>query len=108
MPRTDQQAVLDVLHNQYFDRHVAMHLSRERVEVYDPDRQPPAIVSVPPLLDPRHKCEDCQKMIEAGKPGSGRELLVMHHDMIRVLRYLLLHERRIRFGGEWERHHEPR
>jgi hypothetical protein len=107
MPRIDQEKVLVVLHNHYFDHHVAMHLSRERVDVYDPDRQPPGIVSVPPLLDPRHKCDDCTKMIEAGKPGSGRELLAMHHDMIRVLRYLLPHEESIRFGVEWERHHEP-
>lgn len=30
-------------------------------------------------------------MVEAGRPGSGRQLLEMHHEMIRVFRFLLEH-----------------
>jgi hypothetical protein len=105
MPRIDRQEVLEVLQNHYFDHHTAMHLSRERVDVYDPEGNPPGITKLPPLLDPSHKCEDCKDMIVEGNPGSGRELLVMHHDMIRVLRYLL-QEKGVRFGADWEHSHE--
>jgi hypothetical protein len=105
MPNIDRQEVLEVLRDPYFDHHVAMHLSRQRVDVYDPEGKPPGKTKVPPLLDPSHKCDDCKDMIVAGDSGSGRELLVMHHDMIRVFRYLL-HQKGIRFGAEWEQRHE--
>jgi len=102
MPKIEQEKVLTVLGDPYFGHHTDMHLSRERVKVYDPDRQPPGITEVPPLLDPSHKCDDCKDMIPAGQPGSGREFLVMHHDMIRVFRYLL-NQKGIRFGVKWDR-----
>jgi hypothetical protein len=103
MPKIEQEEVLDVLRNPYFAHHVAMHLSRERVDVYDPDLR--KVISVPPLLDPRYQCEGCKPMIPAGDPGSGREFLLMHHDMIRVFRFLL-DKRGIRFGAKWKHDHE--
>jgi hypothetical protein len=41
-------------------------------------------------------------MIEVGQPGSGRQLLEMHHEMLRVFRFLLEHHNPpMRFLAEW-------
>jgi hypothetical protein len=41
-------------------------------------------------------------MIEAGQPGSGKQLLEMHHEMLRVFRFLLEHHNPpMKFLAEW-------
>lgn len=99
MPKINDQNVIAVLKNHYFDHHTAMHLARERVEVFDPETQ--RMVEVPPIANSDHHCTDCPDMIEAGNPGSGRQFLEMHHDMLRVFRYLLQKEG-LDLGVEWE------
>jgi hypothetical protein len=75
---------LDVLGNTYFDHHAAMHLSRERLT--RPEGKPL------PLFLPEAVAEHSMAhMIEAGKEGSGIQFLQMHHEMVRVFRFLLKH-----------------
>jgi hypothetical protein len=81
MPRIANPEVLKILEHPYFDHHVSMHLGRERLIV--PGRDPE------PLFLPDASCKDCAHMTEVGKPGSGKEFLQMHHEMIRVFRFLL-------------------
>jgi hypothetical protein len=42
------------------------------------------------IPNPKDVCPCCKEMKEAGTPRSGREFLDMHHEMIRVFKYLLL------------------
>src|SRR5581483_446637 len=95
MPKIKDPAVLELLKNEYFDHHMAMHLARERLTLADGTKLM--------LLLPECACDDCkdmEKMKEAGMPGSGSEFLVMHHEMLRVFRDFLEH-RRISFLPEW-------
>jgi hypothetical protein len=117
MPKIANPDVIEILKNPYFAQHAAMHLSRGRVTL--PGKKLALIL--PPCV-----CGDCSKdgktakpgamagmsgamahdgfgsMIEAGEDGSGRQLLEMHHEMIRVLRFLLEnHKPPLRFLAEW-------
>jgi hypothetical protein len=61
-----------------------MHLARERIVLADGRKEQ--------LLLPECACDDCEdleKMIESGEPGSGIQFLQMHHEMLRVFRYLI-------------------
>src|SRR6266851_3292259 len=69
MPQIKNHEVLKVLQNTFFDAHAAMHLAREGMI------QPPGF--------------DFKSMMKPGEKGSGTEFLQMHHDLIRVFRYLL-------------------
>jgi len=76
--------VRKVLENEYFDHHTAMHLGRQRLVLPNGCRKP--------LFLPPHACACCNddmQMIEAGQEGSGVQFLQMHHEMIRVFRFLL-------------------
>jgi hypothetical protein len=86
MPKIINPDVLHVLEDPYFDHHAAMHLSRERLTLPDGEKLK--------LFLPDCACDDCMTMdgmIEAGQPGSGLEFLQMHHEMIRVFRFLIEH-----------------
>jgi hypothetical protein len=103
MPKITNPYVLDVLRNPYFDHHAVMHLSRERFRV--PDGEPETLFlpefatnhshSPEPATGHSHSPEpatnDSHSMIETGQPGSGLEFLQMHHEMVRVFRFLLEH-----------------
>jgi hypothetical protein len=69
MPQIKNHEVLKVIQNMIFDAHAAMHLAREGLI------QPPGF-SFPHMMKP-------------GEKGSGTEFLQMHHDLIRMFRYLL-------------------
>jgi hypothetical protein len=122
MPKIANPDVIEILKDHYFVQHTAMHLSRGRVTL--PDGKTKLRLILPPCV-----CGDCSKdgkmagpgkaspmagmsgamaddgsggMIEAGEKGSGRQLLEMHHQMIRVLRFLLEHHQPpLRFLAEW-------
>jgi hypothetical protein len=105
MPKITNTKVIEILRKPYFDQHVAMHLARERLTLPDGTKLP---LILPPCM-----CDDCGDkgkkagaampgmadttiqdgkvagMIEAGQPGSGKQLLEMHHKMIRVFRFLV-------------------
>jgi hypothetical protein len=72
MPKINDPKVLEILQNGYFDHHAAMHLCREGL-----------------IPNPKDKCACCDKMIRVGTKGSGKEFLDMHHEMIRVFKFLL-------------------
>jgi hypothetical protein len=93
MPKITNSDVLNVLKDPYFAHHTIMHLARERVPLAGGHE-------APVILDPHVKCEECEDMIPAGKPGSGQQFLEMHHEMIRVFRKLLK-DRGIELGAEW-------
>ncbi|MBZ5625883.1 MAG: hypothetical protein LAQ69_45420 [Acidobacteriia bacterium] len=93
MPKITNAKVLAILQDPYFDHHVAMHLGRERLVLPNGDPEP--------LFLPSSSCDDCAHMTEVGKPGSGREFLQMHHEMIRVFRFLLEHHD-LKFFANWE------
>lgn len=80
MPRINNPDVIDVLNNPYFDHHAAMHLCRERL-----------------IANPKDVCSWCDEMTPAGEKESGREFLDMHHEMIRVFKYLLFKDKSITF-----------
>jgi len=86
MPKIINPDVLHVLEDPYFDHHAAMHLSRERLTMPDGEKLQ--------LFLPDCACDDCMTMdamIPAGEPGSGLEFLQMHHEMVRVFRFLIEH-----------------
>jgi hypothetical protein len=86
MPKITNPEVLKVLRGAYFDHHAAMHLSRERFTRADGTKE--ELFLPESTADGSHSMH---KMKEVGTPGSGREFLEMHHEMIRVFRYLLEH-----------------
>ncbi len=103
MPKITNPDIITILEKPYFDHHTAMHLARERQIIpagFDPDLLPDDLevellpdgrIKVPLIL-PHCACDDCKdmgQMIEVGCPGSGMEFLQMHHEMIRVFRFLL-------------------
>ena len=97
MPRIKNPAVLELLKDEYFEHHMAMHLARERLTLPDGAKLM--------LFLPECACDDCKdmdKMKEAGTPGSGAEFLMMHHEMLRVFRYFLECQQ-VRFLPEWHR-----
>lgn len=96
MPKITNDNVLKVLANDYFQHHVAMHLARERAKVTGGKARM--------LLLPPSACKDCQNMIPAGDPGSGKQFLEMHHEMIRVFRYLL-NSKNLKLGAQWKEDH---
>jgi hypothetical protein len=95
MPKITNPDVIEVLRNEYFAHHTAMHLARERVVVAGGH-------SAPLILDPKIKCDDCKDMAPAGEPGSGKQFLEMHHEMIRVFRKLL-HDKGVILAPEWDK-----
>jgi hypothetical protein len=130
MPTITNQNVIKILQHPYFHQHTAMHLARERVTLPDGTKLP--LILPPCLCDncrddgarsdvakPPAKAKAVMAggmtvtgmpngmvgdmiMIEAGLPGSGRQLLEMHHEMIRVFRFLQSHNKPpLRFLAEW-------
>ena len=96
MPKITNPFVLRVLEHPYFGHHMTMHLGRERVTFPNGEKAK--------LFLPDLGCADCNnmRMQEAGAPGSGTEFLQMHHEMIRVLRFLLEHnDPPMRLLAEW-------
>ena len=81
MPKIANPKIIEILQNPYFDHHAVMHLARERLILPNGRREK--------LFLPGPPCDECDTMIEAGKPGSGAEFLQMHHEMLRVFRFLL-------------------
>jgi hypothetical protein len=129
MPKITNSNVTEVLQKPYFDQHVAMHLARERLTLPDGTKLP---LILPPCIcdDCRDKGKKASAamppakagaampggmadtavaddgtvagMIEAGQPGSGKQFLEMHHEMIRVFRFLLQkNDPPLRFLCEW-------
>src|SRR5450432_579273 len=128
MPKITNPTVVEILQNPYFDQHVAMHLARERLTLPDGTKLPlilppcmcdncrakgkKAGAAMPPakagagmpggMADTVMPDGTVAGMIEAGQPGSGKQLLEMHHEMIRVLRFLLeQNDPPMKFLCEW-------
>ena len=128
MPKITDPEIVEILKNPYFDQHTAMHLDRERLILPDGkklrlilppcqcddcrkkrekggDTAKPARMAGMNMPDPMSGdsgMDDMGDMIEAGEPGSGRQLLDMHHEMIRVFRFLLeTHEPAIDYLPYW-------
>ncbi len=103
MPKIIDSQIISILETPYFDHHAAMHLTRERQTIpagFDRELLPDDVTVERskdgqlkvPLILPHSACDDCndmEQMTEVGEPGSGIEFLQMHHEMIRVFRFLL-------------------
>jgi len=125
MPKIVNPALIEILQDPYFIQHTAMHLSRERVTLPDGTKLPlilppcacddcagdgkPANSNAGPMAQmsgmgagTMAMAGGPEGMIEVGQPGSGRQLLEMHHEMIRVFRFLMEHhDPPMRFPVEW-------
>ncbi len=129
MPKITNPKVIDSLLNPYFDQHTAMHLARERLTLPDGSKLPlilppcvcdncrdgekgdaaamPAAAqgaaepaAAAPGMPGMAGAGGMPAMTEAGQPGSGRQLLEMHHEMIRVFRFLLENSK-LKFLADW-------